>query len=204
MREIIPTQILCKEPLIAVFDSNLSSDVLEFLISYPINQRGEEPRNFRNGFVLYTAKSVNGQEILQTTDFIFLTDLIVNRIKEVLDITYTEDNIEPLQVAHYPTGGFLGPHRDFMRQKGEIVDERYRDRIATVILYVNDDYEGGVTMFDELDLVVQPKKGQILYFEYNPLKNSIDTNMKTLHSGTEITKGEKRLVVQFIRENKHE
>jgi hypothetical protein len=71
-------------------------------------------------------------------------------------------------------------------------------------LYVNDDYEGGITLFDELNIVVQPKKGQILYFEYNPLKTSIDTNMKTIHSSTEITKGEKRIVVQFIRENKHE
>jgi hypothetical protein len=194
MRTTIPTTILSKEPLIVLFDSNLSNDILDFLYSVPIQQKSIEEDEHRLASVLYSGGS---------KDFLFLTDILIKRIQEVLGITYTQYETEPLQIASYPQGGFFSSHTDFMNQDPN-VRHFSRDRVATAILYINDDYKGGTTFFEKLDLHIYPKRGQILYYEYNPLKTSLDINMKTLHAGSKVEEGEKRIVVQLFLEKEYE
>jgi len=194
MRTTIPTKTLSQEPLIVVFDSNIEEHVLDFLQSLPIKQNSLEEDEHRLASVLYSGSN---------KDFLFLTDMFIKRIEEVLGITYTIEETEPLQIANYPKGGFFTSHTDFMNQDPNIRHFN-RDRIATAILYVNDDYKGGTTFFETLDLHVYPKKGQILYYEYNPLKTSLDINMKTLHAGSKVEEGEKRIVVQLFLEKEYE
>jgi hypothetical protein len=195
MRTIIPTKVLSQEPFIVVFDSNIEEETLAFLESLPIENKSLEADEHRLASVLYSH--------LSTEDFLFLTDIFIKRIQEVLGITYERIDAEPLQIAKYPKGGFFSSHADFMNQDLNMRHTK-RDRIATAILYLNDDYKGGTTFFEKLDLHVHPKRGQILYYEYNPLKTSLDVNMKTLHAGSKVEEGEKRIVVQLFLEKEYE
>lgn len=195
----VNTKILSQKPFIAVFDSLLSEEVLNYLNSIPIEHNALEEHEHRHAFVLYT-----GREEIKN-NFLFLTDMFIKRIEEELGIKYTVRDIEPAQIARYTKGGFFSSHTDFMNQDPD-PNRRYteRDRIATAILYINDDYTGGTTFFEKLNLHVKGKKGQILYYEYNPLKTPLEINMKTLHAGSLIEEGEKRIVVQLFLEKNYE
>lgn len=71
------------------------------------------------------------------------------------------------------------------------------DRVATCIIYLNDDFEGGSTFFNKLEEAIKPSKGSVLYFQYD---YTHETNLLTEHTGTPVTAGEKQIVTFWIRE----
>lgn len=75
---------------------------------------------------------------------------------------------EPPYVLRYPPGGKYVLHSD-----GEEFDEqaqqwyRLRDRDVSLLLYLNDNYEGGGLSFDKLNYTYQPKAGDLVFFPSN-------------------------------------
>lgn len=66
--------------------------------------------------------------------------------------------LSPLQVLRYRPDGYYRPHRDENGQGEKI-------RIWTVLVYLNDDYLGGQTHFDEGDRLVTPRLGRAVVFD---------------------------------------
>jgi prolyl 4-hydroxylase len=111
------------------------------------------------------------------------------------------DNQEEVQIAAYEVGGKFLEHFDACRE-----DPGYEyclsangtagERVATLLVYLNDDFEGGQTIFPELDLKITPEKGKGILF-YN-----IDENQKplpkSLHMGAEVLKGEKWIATKWV------
>lgn len=63
----------------------------------------------------------------------------------------------------YPVGGHFGLHVDaILEEDGKKI--KYMDREYTVIMWMNDDYEGGVLRFPELKIDVPPRTGQMVMF----------------------------------------
>ena len=64
---------------------------------------------------------------------------------------------EGLQVVRYDKGGFYKPH----------VDSGNTNRILSGVLYLNEDFNGGVTHFEKQDLEVEPKSGRLVLYPSN-------------------------------------
>ena len=109
--------------------------------------------------------------------------------------------MEPLQVLHYQVGQRFERHFDFL---DPAVEAYARDaaargqRIATFLIYLNDDYEGGETEFPLVGLRHRGRKGDALYFANVDAANQPDR--RTLHAGAAPTSGVKWLLSQWIRD----
>jgi prolyl 4-hydroxylase len=99
---------------------------------------------------------------------------------------------EPLQVLRYAPGQEYRPHID-------AVPGLANQRILTMLVWLNDDYEGGETRFIETGLTVKGNKGDALLFENVDAEGRPDTRM--VHAGLPVTAGVKLLASRWIRAN---
>lgn len=107
---------------------------------------------------------------------------------------------EGLQVLHYPEGGEYKPHYDYF-DPGEpgtpALTRRGGQRLATVLIYLNQVPRGGATTFPDLGLEVLPQCGQALYFAYERPHPST----RTLHGSVPVWEGEKWIATKWLREH---
>lgn len=99
---------------------------------------------------------------------------------------------EPLHVMHYGPGQQFRPHHD-----ANGPGRGNRRRIATALLYLNDDYAGGETDFPELEIRVRGSTGDLLVFH-----NMLDFDVpdpRLVHAGMPVISGEKWLATRWIR-----
>jgi prolyl 4-hydroxylase len=109
-------------------------------------------------------------------------------------------HMEAPTVLHYAVGETIGNHYDFVDPSHpNYADEirRFGNRMITFLIYLNDDYEGGETVFPKLDLSHSGRRGEGLFF-VNTLEDG-HANLRTLHNGRPPTRGEKWVFSQFIR-----
>jgi prolyl 4-hydroxylase len=100
---------------------------------------------------------------------------------------------EPLQVVRYRPGQQFQPHHD---AHGTGADER--KRILTALLYLNSEYEGGETHFTQLGIRVRGGPGDLLFFRNLDAAGAPD--MRLVHAGLPVTKGEKWLATRWVRD----
>jgi prolyl 4-hydroxylase len=133
--------------------------------------------------------------LMDTNDeYIAIRKLMLSRIYETLNLLHPLENCETIQLTRYQIGQLYDPHYDhFNVPKYESLVSN--DRIATALLYLNDDFVGGETIFTKLNIRITPKQGDILYFEY-PSKLA----MKMEHGSSPILKGEKKIISLWIRQ----
>jgi prolyl 4-hydroxylase len=125
---------------------------------------------------------------------------IESRISELINLPI--ENGEGIQVLHYQIGAEYRPHYDYFPESqlgSKEFLEQGGQRVATLIMYLNDVDAGGETVFPELSLSVAPKKGSALYFSYTNSLGQVDD--KTLHGGAPVVKGEKWIATKWIRKN---
>ncbi|EDW70718.2 uncharacterized protein Dvir_GJ13933 [Drosophila virilis] len=85
-------------------------------------------------------------------------------------------------LANYGIGNYFKPHYDYMyggRVSGEAVAE-LGERIATLIFYASDVAQGGATNFPDIQVAVQPQKGNSLFW-YNMFDDGTP-DPRSLHS----------------------
>jgi|TARA_B110000902_G_C14012467_1_gene477013 hypothetical protein len=92
-------------------------------------------------------------------------------------------NCEDLQVTRYKPGGFYAPHQDIEH------DSCTNRRLYTILMVLNDDYEGGETIFPNLDIKYKLKKGDALFFQTTD--NHEQKTRFALHCGLGVKSGEK-------------
>lgn len=113
------------------------------------------------------------------------------------------ENGEGLQVLRYGPGGHTAPHFDFLIPSNAVNSEsiaRSGQRIATLIVYLNDVEEGGETVFPEVGWSVTPRRGNGLYFEYTNSLMQVDP--LSVHAGAPVTAGEKWVATKWMRTRK--
>lgn len=114
------------------------------------------------------------------------------------------ENGEGLQILHYHTGGEYTPHFDYFppADPGSAAHiANGGQRIASLIMYLNDVAAGGSTVFPELKLTVGPKKGAGVYFEYCNSRGQVDP--LTLHGGLPVIEGEKWIATKWVRQRRY-
>lgn len=133
------------------------------------------------------------------------TDALVTRIDRRLAelVRQPIENGEDLHILRYGIGGEYRPHFDYFPE--EQAGSRHHmlrggQRIATVILYLNEVERGGDTTFPDVGLRIHPRRGSALYFEY--VNDLGQTDARTLHAGTPVEKGEKWIATKWIRQGR--
>jgi prolyl 4-hydroxylase len=128
-------------------------------------------------------------------------DRVVQKIKQrIAEVTGTRvEQQERIQVTHYLPGERYAPHFDALGASGLATGEA-GDRAWTVILYLNDDFAGGQTIFPRVARRIRPEKGKALVFANLTPDGSRDP--LSAHAGAPVRDGEKWLSNQWIRQHR--
>jgi len=100
------------------------------------------------------------------------------------------ENGELLQILRYDPGQEYRPHLDAVAGLGN-------QREWTLLVWLNDDYQGGETCFPELGITAKGKAGDALVFR-NAGRDG-DPDMRMRHAGAPVTSGTKWLASRWIR-----
>ena len=133
-------------------------------------------------------------------------DPIVNTILKKLCkfVNYPIENSEGIQVVKYEKGGYYREHYDTFNQDNEIskmFNIQGGHRVLNILIYLNENFEGGTTRFPRLDLDIEPKKNSGLIF-YLLDKQQKKCHPKALHAGMPVIDGTKLISNIWIRERK--
>lgn len=131
---------------------------------------------------------------------------LVQRLEERLArlMNWPIENGEGLQILRYLPGGEYRPHFDYFPpadqgSAGHL--SQAGQRVATLIMYLNDVEAGGSTGFPDVGLTVTPRKGNAVYFAYTGPAGEVDP--MSLHSGDPVEAGEKWIATKWLRERKY-
>lgn len=130
-------------------------------------------------------------------------DLVISRIdrKLALAAETPQDCAEDVVVLHYKPGERYFPHcdsfhPDLPEQAAEI--DLKGQRIRTILVYLNEDYESGETHFLHADKKVKGKRGEAIVFENVTEDGAPDE--RAVHEGLPVTRGEKWLASKWVRD----
>ena len=133
------------------------------------------------------------------TELDLVTEAVCNRVCALAGLPAV--NAEGLQVLHYHVGEYFAPHYDFWDPGFEghaSMLKGFGQRVTTVLVYLNDDFDGGETEFLRLGLRHRGKKGDALMFRNVDAGGQVD--YRTLHAGRPPTRGEKWLLSVWIHD----
>jgi len=106
---------------------------------------------------------------------------------------------EGLQILRYSPGAQYRPHYDYF-DPGEpgtpTILRRGGQRVATLVMYLQEPEQGGGTTFPDIGLEVAPKRGTGVFFSYD----RPDPATRTLHGGAPVLAGEKWVATKWLRE----
>jgi prolyl 4-hydroxylase len=108
---------------------------------------------------------------------------------------------EGFQILNYQVGAEYRAHFDYFppQQAGSAVHTaRSGNRVATLVLYLNDVPGGGETFFPDADISVEARQGCAVYFRYMNAQRQLDP--LTLHGGAPVLEGEKWIMTKWVRE----
>ena len=192
-------QVLCsmRNPRLVVFGNLLSDEECQALID------AASPRLDRS---LTVALQTGGQEVNRdrTSNGMFfslgetpLIQRIETRIARLLD--WPEVNGEGLQVLNYQPGAEYKPHYDYFDLGAPgtpTILKRGGQRVATLVMYLNEPEQGGATVFPDIQLDVAPQRGNAVFFSYD----RADPDTRSLHGGAPVVAGEKWIATKWLRE----
>ena len=131
-------------------------------------------------------------------DMDIVLEVIRNRIAAATRIPVPV--FEPTQVLHYNVGEEFKLHHDFLDpanpNHGNLLD--FGQRIATFLIYLNEEFEGGATQFPDVGIEYRGTTGDAIFWAN--VDHDARPDPLTLHAGLAPTSGEKWILSQWIRD----
>lgn len=194
---IVTVHVNLRRPRLAVLGNVLSEEECDALIQVA------EPRLKRSR----TVQTRTGGEELnadRTSDGMFFRrgeSPLIQRIEARLSrlLHWPVENGEGLQVLRYGPGAEYKPHYDYFDPNASGTSrilERGGQRVATLVMYLNEPLRGGGTTFPDIGLEVMPQRGHAVFFAYDRPEPST----QTLHGGAPVLEGEKWVATKWLRE----
>lgn len=112
-------------------------------------------------------------------------------------------HMEPLNVLHYAPGQRFVRHHDFFDPDHPLSARMIAEggqRVCTILVYLNDDFDGAETDFPAIGLRWRGETGDAIAFDNVDPEGRPDR--RTLHAGLSPTRGEKWLLTQFVRDRR--
>ncbi|KAG9142228.1 hypothetical protein Leryth_007665 [Lithospermum erythrorhizon] len=205
----VKPEIISWAPRIILFHNFLSSEECDYL-------RGLAKPRLRTSTVVDTATGKAIKSNVRTSSGMFLNPEerkypIIQAIEKRISV-YSQipiENGELIQVLRYDKDQFYRAHHDYFSDTFNI--KRGGQRVATMLMYLNDNVEGGETYFplagsDECScggklvkgVCVKPNKGDAVLFWSMGLDGQSDP--KSIHGGCEVLSGEKWSATKWMRQ----
>ncbi len=186
-----------QSPRMAVFGQFLSDEECDALIdaARPRMQRSLTVQTVTGGEELNADRTSNGMFFRRGESEVVAR--VEARIARLLN--WPVENGEGLQVLQYRPGAEYKPHYDYFdpSEPGTAnIVRRGGQRVATVVMYLNDPVRGGGTTFPDVGLEVAPQRGNAVYFAYDRPHPAT----RTLHGGAPVLEGEKWVATKWLRE----
>ena len=190
---------LRQEPLIQTAPGLLSPEICDALIARarPLQRPAQIYDERKGGNTADDIRRHSTSPLFQYPDMDLVTEAVSNRVCALAGLPAT--HAEPLQVLHYRVGQYFGPHVDFWNPAFEGHADTLKNtgqRVVTVLVYLNDNLEGGETEFVQLGLRHRGGRGDALMFRNVDAQGQPDS--RTLHAGQPPTAGEKWLLSVWI------
>lgn len=187
------------EPEIVVFEKLLSDDECDQLIalSTPKLKPSTIVENQTGIEKVISERTSEGAFFLRNENE--LVGKLEKRLARVMN--FPVENGEGIQILHYVKGAEYRPHYDFFAPEnpGSAVHMRQGgQRVATLVMYLNNVEAGGETIFPEIDFSVAPRKGSAVFFAYCDTAGNLDRF--TLHGGAPVVSGEKWIATKWVRQ----
>lgn len=198
-QETYDIEVLNWSPRIVLLHNFLNSKECAHLIAEatPKLQRSETINEDAGGGEIVDARTSQGMFFEERG-----SDPIIRRIEEkishltMMPIEYGET----IQVLCYGPGQEFEPHHDYFDNDsvgGREALSNGGQRMATLIMYLNNVDEGGETVFTEIDVKITPKKGNAVLF-YNCLPDGREDPL-TMHAGAPVIHGTKWIATKWLR-----
>ena len=190
---------LSANPLVRVFPEFVTDPICAWLIerAQPKLQRAliYDPVSNRDMADHMRTNSAAGFDLVQA-------DLVQVAVQSRMSVAtgLPLHHMEGATVLHYAVGEQITNHYDFVNPKISNYEQEIRERgqrIATFLVYLNDDYEGGETDFPQLGLRYRGAKRDAIVFS-NALPDG-QPDLRMVHAGLPPRDAEKWLMTQFIR-----
>jgi hypothetical protein len=150
------------------------------------------------------SSTVDAMRSNETAKFGLLeADVVVQSLdlRVASSLGHPAENGEGLALLRYQVGQQYLPHCDWIDPEREATRadlERWGQRIATCVVYLNDSFEGGTTEFPKLGLEFRGGVGDAFIWD-NVLPTG-DVDPLTLHAGRPPTQGMKYLLSKWMRD----
>jgi prolyl 4-hydroxylase len=192
-------RILSSTPRIAAVKEYLSGPTCDWLVRLgkPYLRRAEI-FDSDSGTVRYDTTRDNDAAMLEVGQIDTVVGFVRSRIAALADVPVGA--LETTQVLRYEVGQQFDAHFDFLdvSKPGHARDVEQRgQRALTVLIYLNEDYEGGETAFPDVGSRFKGRKGDALVL-WNLTEDGAP-DRRTRHIGTAPTRGVKWLLSQWIR-----
>jgi prolyl 4-hydroxylase len=185
---------ICESPVIARFEALFSADECAWLAS------AAEPM-LEPAVVIDPATGRQVRDPVRVCDSVGFTWPLENPAVHALNRRLAAASGtdvargEPLQILRYRPGGEYRPHFDS-------IPGFANQRAMTMLVWLNDDYEGGETHFPAAGLKLKGRVGDAILFRNTGPDGRPDP--ASGHSGLPVTAGEKRIASRWIHERPFE
>jgi prolyl 4-hydroxylase len=186
------------QPRIVLLGNVLSPDECDALMRYGEQRLQRSP-------MIAAADGALQTDVQRTSDSAMLkrgeTELIARleaRLAYIAD--WPVERGEPLQVVRYQPGNEYRPHYDWFDPQlpgPRRHLEHGGQRLATLLLYLNEVTQGGGTAFPLLGLEIRPQKGSAIFFVNTEANGQPDR--QTLHAGMPVVQGVKFVANKWLR-----
>lgn len=185
-------------PRIIVIEGFASAEECDWLI-----ERGQPALKralvYREGATAREAESRTNSEASFT---IFHADVVLNLLRDRMSAATGAASalFEVTKLLHYEPGQQFALHADFLQVSTPEMAQEVAlrgQRAATLLVYLNEDFEGGETDFPRIGYRYKGRRGDALLF--SNLDPAGEPDYDTVHAGLPPSSGEKWLLSQWIR-----
>ena len=174
-------EVLSKEPIIVLSDEFLDKEDCQRILNLQIQLENSTTamnriKDYRKSLVTLVDEE----------------DDVIKKVKKKIAKSFGLDGngMEKLQLQKYPEGGYYKEHFDAKSENHFQNDESFSQRKYSIIIYLNDDFIGGETVFPKKNISVKPLQGRLLLFS-NMLNETNYVHPFSSHLSNKIAEGEK-------------
>ncbi|KAH8239072.1 hypothetical protein KR032_000458 [Drosophila birchii] len=174
------------DPYIVIYHKVISNKEIEDL-------KGEIKEKMNNG---WADKTEVISKVYWTKNESAIRERINHRITDMTGFNVQE--FPGLQLANYGVGGNFRPHHDYFSKRVLFLmpDDSLGDRIGSLVIYAGDVSLGGQTLFPELEVAVDPTKGNALFW-FNTFDDATP-DPRSLHSVCPVIIGSRWTVIKWL------
>jgi prolyl 4-hydroxylase len=178
-----PSIVYSTDPYIAQYDNWLTDADINTILNKDFEFVTGRVRQVKDGpLQIHPVRQCQTHRIEYGDDPYF--DSLTQRVADFFKVSNLMW-VEPFPMIKYSSGDYFNWHSD-------LTGGFQTQRTATMIMYLNDDFEGGRTCFQNPNIQIRPRRGSALVYYYTPAE-------PMLHCGEAVVSGTKFILNAFVR-----